>query len=138
MTRVVLRKEKDLLQITTWSDAPRQRLHGGQQFALRHRFEQTQVSAAAVAVHGVCGLDSARYHDDADSRLRVAYPCGQADAVFAGQVDVDQVDVGKPAASLDVQRFRAGQSGGMVPGLVEDRHRDLTQGVVVFHNDELE
>ena len=94
ITRFVHKKEKDLLQITTWSDAPRQRLHGGQQFVLRHRFEQTQVSAAAVTVHSVCCLDSARYQDDADLRLRVAYPCGQADAVFAGQVDVDQVDVG--------------------------------------------
>ena len=104
--------------------------------AYPYRFGQVDICTALVTAYFVCCLFASSNHDDARIGQSQPEPAGEAEAIFARQVQVHDQQV--KARKHIVEFFRTRKSHSMVTLLIQDFYREVTQVVVVFNHQNIQ
>ena len=115
-----------------------QRQYSGAQLLRCGGFGQVQVSTVLVASEFLLQRVLRRDHDDANVGLYAAQALGQAETAFAGQVEVENRNVGDEVGGQLVQSFGAVDADDVMAARSEGLNHDVEQVQVVFDHQQFD
>lgn len=105
---------------------------GGQQDGRTDRFDEIDIGAALVAGTHVLGSAPGGEHDEPGLRVGLAQALGEVEAIFAGEVEVDEIEMNQIAADYGVHVFGTFQFVDVMALGAEQLGGGDTEAFVVF------